>query len=163
MAEKARGTQKPAALADDLEHARSAFFEALAKLVELNPRARIGEWTSQELVAHLGYWVGHAAEALHFAELGKTDEFGEDELDVDERNGVVARVARETDMETVRRREELAFTALRDRLRKADPAWLDERVTYGDSLERVVRDDGADHYREHTQDLLPFLGESGSS
>jgi hypothetical protein len=161
MAAKPQG--RSAALAAELEEARSDFLEALAGVSPQRSGGLVGEWGAQELVAHLGYWAGHAAEALHFAELGRTSEFGEDELDVDARNAVVARVARETDMETVQRREEAAFTALRDRLRAADPEWLDECVTYGDSLERVVRDDGADHYREHTQDLLQRKGEAGES
>jgi len=161
MAAKPQG--RPAALAVELGEARSAFLAALAGVSPQRSRGLVGEWGAQELVAHLGYWAGHAAEALHFAELGRTSEFGEDELDVDARNAVVARVAREADMETVQRREEAAFTALRDRLGAADPEWLDECVTYGDSLERVVRDDGADHYREHTQDLLQPTGEAGGA
>jgi hypothetical protein len=109
------------------------------------------------LLAHVGYWAGHAAEALHRAELHTTESFGDDELDVDERNAVVARVARETDLATVRAREAAAFEALRTRLERADPAWLDERVAYGDTLEEVVRDDGADHYREHALDLRSWF------
>jgi hypothetical protein len=161
LAERVRG--RPAALAADLEKARTAFLAALADVSPARSGALVGEWGAQELMAHVGYWAGHAAEALHFAELGRTAEFGEDQLDVDARNAVVARVARETDMETVQRREEAAFTALRDRLRAADPEWLDECVTYGDSLEQVIRDDGADHYREHAQGLLKVTGEAGGS
>ena len=29
-----------------------------------------GEWSARELIAHLGYWTGHATEALHHAEQG---------------------------------------------------------------------------------------------
>jgi hypothetical protein len=38
---------------------------------------------------------------------------------------------------------------------------LAERVAYGDTLEQVVRDDGAEHYREHTLDIRAwFTGEA---
>jgi len=66
---------------------------------------------------------------------------------------VVARVARETDLATASAREEAAFAALLQRVRGMDPAWLDERVGYGDTLARVIRDDGAEHYREHAAEL----------
>ena len=66
------------------------------------------------------------------------DEFGESDMDVDERNAVVARVAAETDLATVRTREEAAYQALLDALDTIDPAVLAERVAFGDSVEQVV-------------------------
>jgi hypothetical protein len=77
---------------------------------------------------------------------------------VDERNAVVARVAGETNLATVRSREELAFDALRKRILGADPEWLAERDADGDTLEEIIRDDGADHYREHTRDIRAWFG-----
>jgi hypothetical protein len=144
-----------AALVVDLESAHAEFVAALANAERGHPRgaALAGAWSARELLAHLGYWAGHAAEALHYAEQGRTPEFGEPDLDVDERNAMVARIARETDAETARQREELAYAALLERLRRADPSWLEDRVAYGDSLGQVIRDDGADHYREHALDL----------
>ena len=55
------------------------------------------------------------------------------------------------------RREEAAFEALVTRMEHADPAWLDEKVSYGDSLERVIQDDGPEHYREHALDLRAWF------
>jgi len=145
----------PETLADELVAARDEFRAMLATLdvPQLNARSLVGDWGVRELVAHLAYWAGHAAEAIHHAEQGRTAEFGEGELDVDERNAVVARVARETDLATASAREEAAFAALLQRVRGVDPAWLDERVGYGDTLARVIRDDGAEHYREHAAEL----------
>ncbi len=145
----------PETLADELVAARDEFRAMLATLdvPQLNARSLVGDWGVRELVAHLAYWAGHAAEAIHHAEQGRTGEFGEGELDVDERNAVVARVAREADLATASAREEAAFAALLARVRAMDPAWLDERVGYGDTLARVIRDDGADHYREHAAEL----------
>jgi SHS2 domain-containing protein len=158
-----RGPQQVIALVDELLAARQEFMQALADVEPslLTAPGLVGEWSARELIAHLGYWTGHAAEAVHQAELEKVNEFGDDEHDVDERNAIVARVALETDLATVRQREEAAFDALVERLRRADPAWLDERVSYGDTLERVIQDDGPEHYREHALDLRAwFSGEA---
>jgi SHS2 domain-containing protein len=154
-----RGPQQVIALVEELLAARQEFLAALADVEPslLTAPGLVGEWSARELIAHLGYWTGHAAEAVHQAELDKVNEFGDDEHDVDERNAIVARVAAETDLATVRQREEAAFNALVERLRRADPAWLDERVSYGDTLERVIQDDGPEHYREHALDLRAWF------
>ena len=91
-------------LVAELEAARGEFNAALAEVEPdlLLAPGLVGEWSARELIAHIGYWTGHAAEALHSAEQGRLADFGEDELDVDERNEVVARVAAETDLATVR-------------------------------------------------------------
>ena len=147
------------ALADELARARDEFQSALADVDPqlLTTPGLAGEWSAREVIAHLGYWAGHAAEALHHAGQGRTADFGEDDLDVDERNAVVARVAAETELATVRQREQAAFDALLTAIQRADPAWLDERVAYGDSLEQVIRDDGSDHYREHALDVRAWF------
>jgi hypothetical protein len=154
-----RGPEQVQALLEELHAARTEFMAALADVEPslLTAPGLAGEWSARELIAHLGYWAGHAAEAIHQAELDRTSDFGEDELDVDERNAVVARVAADTDLATVQQREEAAFQALVTRLERADPAWLDEKVSYGDTLERVIQDDGAEHYREHTLDLRAWF------
>ncbi len=147
------------ALGEELVTAREQFQAALADVDPqlLTTPGLAGDWSARELVAHLGYWSGHAAEALHHAAQGRTADFGEDDMDVDERNAVVARVAAETELATVRQREQAAFDALLTAVRRADPAWLDERVAYGDSLEQVIRDDGPDHYCEHALDLRAWF------
>jgi hypothetical protein len=146
-------------MADELRAARDEFLFALSTADPqlLTAPGLSGDWSARELIAHLGYWTGHATEALHHAEQGRTGEFGEDEMSVDERNAVVARVAAQTELATVRQREQAAYDALLTALQRADPAWLDERVAYGDSLEEVIRDDGADHYREHAADLRAWF------
>ena len=147
-------------LADDLIAARSEFLDALADVdpALLTSPGLVGEWSARELVAHMGYWAGHAAEAIHHAEQGRLDEFDADAPSVDERNAVVARVAGETDLATVRSREELAADALRKRILVTDPEWLAERDADGDTLEEIIQDDGADHYREHTRDIRAWFG-----
>jgi hypothetical protein len=147
------------ALADGLVAARAEFLDALADVdpALLTSPGLVGEWSARELVAHMGYWAGHATEAIHHAEQGRLDEFDAGAPSVDERNAVVARVAGETDMATVRSREELASDALRKRILGADAEWLTERDADGDTLEEIILDDGADHYREHTRDIRAWF------
>ena len=157
-----RGPEHVAALATELTAARDEFVAALDAVEPdlLLAPGLVGDWSALELIAHIGYWTGHAAEALHSAEQRHLAEFGEDELDVDERNAIVARVAAETDLATVRQREEAAYNAMLTRLERVDPATLDDKVSYGDSLERVIQDDGAEHYREHALDLRAWFNET---
>lgn len=149
----------PADLVMQAEAARLEFLDAMAKLPPemRNASKLVDDWSLREIVAHLGYWVGNVGEALHAAEQGQAGELPHID-DVDDRNEVVARVARETDLETVIKREAAAFEAFIDRLRRADPAWLGMRIAGGQTIEHIVREDGIDHYREHAADLQKAAG-----
>lgn len=149
------------AILDELRIERDAFLAALddADPALLTAPGLVGEWSARELLAHMGYWTGHAAEALHRAEQGVLHEFGSDDpdFDVDAVNETVARVARETDLATVRLREEAAYGALVERLAAADDSWLLDTTGYRETLEQVLREDGPEHYREHTIDLRAWF------
>ena len=147
-------------VAQEAEAARGEFLDAVGALTPAQRAAKrlVGEWGLREIVAHLGYWSGHVAEALHHAEQGRAHEFGVQDAEVDDRNAVVARVAGETDMATVTKREEAAFNALLDRLRQADPAWLERTLASGETLGHLAREDGVDHYRDHAADLRSVAG-----
>jgi hypothetical protein len=143
-------------LAADLESARAAFFEALAAVpAEIRSQpGLLGEWSERELIAHLGYWAGHAVEAIHAAEEGRAGEFGADRPPVDEVNSTVARVARQADSATVRKREAASVAAFVERLGRMDPALLSASLPHHAlTLEEGIREDGPDHYREHTEQL----------
>jgi Mycothiol maleylpyruvate isomerase N-terminal domain len=148
----------PGALIAELQRERDGFFEALSAISpeSLTTPGLIGEWSAREVVAHLGYWAGHAVEAIHAVEL---DRMEPDEPDTDAVNETVARVARSTELATVRKREEASFTALLERLGALDPALLAVELPEGDTLLEAVRGDGADHYREHAEQLRQLLGE----
>ena len=108
--------------------------EFLAAVSDIDPALRttpglVGEWSARDLLAHVGYWSGHAAESLHRAEQGELNEFGRDDLSVDDRNDVVTRVARETDYATVASREQGAYEAFAARLAAVDPELLSEEAT----------------------------------
>jgi hypothetical protein len=153
----------PADLALEAEAARGEFLDAERALAPAQRDANrlVGEWGLREIIAHLGYWSGNVAEALHHAEQGRAHEFGAAEAEEDDRNEVVARVARETDLPTVSKREEAAFIALLDRLRRADPEWLALSLADGETMRHLVQEDGVDHYRDHAADLRKASGGAG--
>ncbi len=150
------GTQP---LIDDLEAARADFFAALDAVDpgSLTTPGLVGEWSGRELVAHLGYWAGHAVEVIHAVEEGRAEEVGAGEPPVDEVNATVARVARETPLAAVRKREAGSVDALLERLRRMDPALLTVRLPDGATLEQGIREDASDHYRKHADELRRAL------
>ncbi|HJP70434.1 MAG TPA: DinB family protein [Candidatus Limnocylindria bacterium] len=144
---------------------RGARADLLAALDAVSPESMttpglVGEWSGRELIAHLGYWAGHATEVIHAVEGGRVEEIGDGEPAVDDVNQTVARVARGTDLATVRRREAAAVDALIERLTSLDPALLSERLPDGATLDEAVREDGAAHYREHAEELRRVLEEA---
>lgn len=148
-------TETPDRLAEELIAARDEFLAALAAVepARLADPGLHGTWSARELIAHLGYWAGHAAEAIHAAEQGWADAFDVGDGETDGRNETVARIARQTDLDTVRRREAASFEALLERLRGMDPALLDIRLADWGSLHDGVREDGTKHYRAHAAAL----------
>ena len=145
-------TEDVEALVDELSAARLDFLTALEAVDQTAP-ALVGDWSARELVAHLGYWAGHAVEVIHAVETGRAAEVGIDEPSVDERNETIARVARQTDLVTARKREAASVQALLDRLAGIDPALLSQFLPDGATLAQRIREDGSEHYREHTADL----------
>ena len=64
------------ALIADLQRERDALF-AMLDTVEpdsLTTPGLVGEWSGRDLIAHLGYWTGHAAEVIHLLEIGRIEE-----------------------------------------------------------------------------------------
>lgn len=145
----------------DLERERAAFFEALAGVApeSMTTPGLVGAWSARELIAHLGYWAGHATEAIHAVEQEREDEHGLGGQSVDEINETVARVAREADLDTVRRREAASVEALIERMRALDPELLGVRLPSGETLADAIEEDGAGHYREHAAELRSLLAE----
>ena len=117
----------------------------------------IGDWSVRDLLAHVGYWAGHAVEAIHAAEDGRPGEYGLDTPETDEVNATVLRVARHTPLEAVRQREAASFEALTTWLGRMEPTLLHVELGDGSTVEETVRGDGVDHYREHAVDLRSVL------
>ena len=150
-------------LIDELTAARQDLLDALDRVspASMTTPGLVGEWSGRELIAHVGYWAGNAVEVIHAVEEGRADEVGEGKPPTDEVNETVARVARETDLATVRKREAATIEVLLERLRRLDPSLLDARLPDGATLEQGIAEDGADHYREHAATLRQTLMECG--
>jgi len=150
-------------LIDDLTDARAALLELLDRVSpgSMTTPGLVGEWSGRELIAHVGYWAGNAVEVIHAVEEGRADEVGAGSPPTDEVNETVARVARETDLATVRKREAASVEVLVERLRRMDPSLLSTRLPDGATLERGIEEDGAAHYRQHAEDLRRALSEGG--
>lgn len=146
-------------LVDDLRAARDDLLERLSVVrpESMTTPGLIGDWSARELIAHLGYWAGHAAEVIHAVEEGRADEVGVGEPSVDEVNETVARIARQSDLATVRKREAASVQALVERVQALDPSLLAVRLPDGASLEQGIREDGPIHYREHLDELRAAL------
>lgn len=144
---------------DDLRAARDELFEGLSAVrpESMTTPGLIGSWSGRDLIAHLGYWAGHAAEVIHAVEAGRADEVGVGEPSVDEVNETVARIARQTDLATVRKREAASVEALVERVQALDPLLLAVRLPDGVTLEEGIREDGPIHYREHLDELRATL------
>ena len=147
-------------LIEELTAARADFFGALEAVQpdSLTTPGLHGEWSARELVAHLGYWVGYVVEVIHAVEDARVEELYAERAPVDEVNETVARVARETSLATVRKREAASVEALLEELRRLDPSVLDAPLPSGHRLEALVREDGLDHYRDHADALRRDLG-----
>lgn len=146
-------------LVDDLRAARDDLLERLSVVrpESMTTPGLIGDWSARELIAHLGYWAGHAAEVIHAVEEGRADEVGVGEPSVDEVNDTVARIARQTSLATVRKREAASVEALVERVQALDPSLLAVRLPEGATLEQGIREDGPIHYREHLDELRAAL------
>jgi len=155
--------QSLARLIDDLVATRSDLFELLVGVApaDMTVPGLIGEWSARELIAHVGYWAGNAVEVIHAVEEGRADEVGEGKPPTDEVNETVARVARQTDLATVRKREAASVDVLLERLGRMEPVLLSVRLPDGATLEEGVREDGPDHYREHADELRRVLEGGG--
>jgi hypothetical protein len=147
-------------LVDELVAAREEFLAALDAVDPelLNTPGLLGEWSARELTAHLGYWAGDSVESIHAVEDGRASEYGAERRSVDEINETVARVARETDLATVRKREAASYETLLERLRRLDPSLLPTPLPhYGITLEEAIREDGPEHYRNHAADVRAWF------
>jgi hypothetical protein len=148
-------------IVDDLVAARQDFYDVLARVEpsSLDAPGLVGEWGAREIIAHLGYWAGRAVDVMLAVAENRAEQLYDGQPSVDEVNATVARVARETDYATVRKREEAAVQALIDHLRTVGLAVLEGRLPSGAMVERLVLEDGPEHYRGHADELRRALGE----
>lgn len=147
------------ALLAELDASREGFHEALANVdAELvNVPGVVGEWSVRDLVVHVAAWAAHGAGAMALAVSGRGSEFAYSRADTDAMNERFAAQGRALSPREALAREEAAFGAFRGAIAELDPALLGERLGNGDTVEAVIRYDGADHYAEHAEHLRAWF------
>jgi hypothetical protein len=119
----------------------------------------VEEWSVRDLVVHVAFWAEHATQALALASGGRGAEFAYDTAQTDAMNARLLEEARSISPTAAVERESAAYDALAAAVAALDPALLDQRLGNGDTVEEVIRYDGPDHYREHTDHLRAWFGE----
>jgi len=148
------------ALLGQLANERAAFVAAL-ETVDLELVTAPGvleDWSVRDLVVHVGFWSEHAAEALSLARAGRGAEFAYDGSLTDAMNARLLAESRRTSPRAAIEREGRAYDAFATAVAALDPALLDLALGNGDTVEEVIRYDGSDHYREHTEHLRAWFG-----
>ena len=147
-------------LLEEFDAARAAFHDALAEVDAslVTVPGVMGEWSVRDLVVHVAAWCEHGAGALALATEGRGAEFAYSKADTDEMNERILAASRETSPGDALRREEAAYDAFRAMVAAVGTDELATVLGNGDSVERVVRYDGPDHYAEHTDHLRAWFG-----
>ena len=143
-----------------LDAAREDFHAALgevdAELVTVP--GVVGDWSVRDLVVHVAAWDEHGAGALELASSGRGADFAYSTSDTDAENDRIEAEALRTSPSEALAREERAFAEFRAAIAELDPALLDHQLGNGDSVEAVIRYDGADHYAEHAEHIRAWFG-----
>ena len=144
----------------DLDAAREAFHEALAEVDEqlVTVPGVVGDWSVRDLVVHVAAWDEHGAAALELASSGHGADFAYSTADTDAENDRIEAEALRTSPSEALAREDRAFAEFRAAIAGLDPALLGEELGNGDSVEAVIRYDGADHYAEHGDHIRAWFG-----
>jgi hypothetical protein len=151
-AERASGSElRRDALLAELGDRRTDFLAALA---DVDPVLRttpglVDAWSARDLVVHVAFWSDHAADALALAAGGRGAEFAYDPSQTDAMNERVFVEGRELSMDEAMAREQAAYGRFREALAGVTDRSLDLRLGNGDTVEEVIRYDGADHFAEH--------------
>jgi hypothetical protein len=142
-----------------LDAARDDFHDALAGVdAELvTVPGVLGDWSVRDLVVHVAAWDEHGTGALELASAGRGDEFAYSTADTDAENDRIEAEALRTSPSEALAREERAFAQFRAAIAALDPELLDHHLGNGDSVEAVIRYDGADHYAEHTEHIRAWF------
>jgi Mycothiol maleylpyruvate isomerase N-terminal domain len=145
----------------ELESERGAFADLLetvdAELV--TAPGVVDDWSVRDLVVHLAFWCEHATNAINLGVAGRGAEFAYASGDTDRMNADLLTESRRTSPAAAVDREARAYEAFAAAVAALDPTLLDLRLGNDDTVEAVIRYDGPDHYREHTEHLRAWFGE----
>lgn len=146
-------------LVEELENARARF---IAALTDVEPDlftvpGLMETWSARDLVEHVAFWSDHGADALEQAASGHGADFDYDSSQTDAMNAETLAGASTLTPGEVTEHEQVAFERFRDDLTELDPSLLDLVLGNGDTVERVIRYDGPDHYDEHTEHVRAWF------
>jgi hypothetical protein len=147
------------ALLEELETARARFIAALTDVEPdlFTTPGLMEDWSARDLVEHVAFWSDHGADALELAASGKGADFDYDSSQTDAMNAETFAGASTLTPAEVTEHEEVAFERFRDDLAELDPGLLDLTLGNDDTVERVIRYDGPDHYDEHTEHIRAWF------
>ena len=147
------------ALLDELDAARADFLDALADVDAdlVTAPGVLEDWSVRDLVIHVAAWCDHAAGALSLATDGRGAEFAYSQGDTDAMNERILADGRSVDPARALAREEASFGRFRAAVAGLDPSLLALKLGNGDTVEKVIRYDGPDHYAEHTAHLRAWF------
>jgi len=147
-------------LGAELHEARASFSAALEAVDPelLAAPGLVGEWNAGQLVAHLAHWDDWASTCLDAVSGAGLESLVTGSWDVDAQNAEVATRALGRSFSVIRNEEAEAFERFAARLADLDPALLDHDAPWGGTVETIVRENGADHYAEHTAHLRAWFG-----
>lgn len=151
------------ALLDELDAARTAFHDALAEVdadLVMAPGV-VGDWSVRDLVVHVAAWCEHGSETLDLATTGRGEAFTYSKGDTDAMNERFAAEGDALSPHQALAREETSYAAFRERIGMLEPPVLDQQLGNGDTVEAVIRYDGADHYTEHAAHLRDWFAPDG--
>ena len=148
-----------AALLSELDAARGRFIAALADVEPdlFTVPGLMETWSARDLVEHVAFWSDHGADALELAVSGRGDEFDYDPSRTDAMNAATLAHASSLTRAQVTEHEQLAFERFHRALGVLAPDVLGLVLGNGDTVERVIRYDGPDHYDEHTEHLRAWF------
>jgi hypothetical protein len=147
-------------LAAELSAARDEFSAALERVDAelLTTPGLAGDWSAREVVAHLAHWDRWATRCVEHPTTDGLASLVTGGWDVDAQNAEVAARAAGLSMEAVRDEEADAYAAFAAALAAlGDDAGLDVAAPWGGTLEIVIRENGPDHYREHSDHLRAWF------
>ena len=149
------------ALLAELDAARDAFLDALADVdADLATVSGVmDDWSVRDIVFHVAAWNEHGTDALTLAASGRGAEFAYSTADTDAMNARFLTDGRAVSPGEALRREEAAFRMFGAAIARLEPSLLEERLGNGDTVEAVIRYDGPDHYREHTEHLRAWFAD----
>ena len=118
------------------------------------------DWTVKDILAHLAVWESRLVTDLFKIERGVSPDWVEVEADVDKLNAQFYREQKHRPLERVLDDLHSVHLALLNRLEGLSDAALSDpgkhRFTGGKPLSAVVAADSAEHYQEHTPQIVEW-------